>query len=446
MLMTEWNNKTVRALLWPLIVEQLLAVTIGIVDTVMVSSAGEAAVSGVSLVDQINQLLIIIFTALATGGSVVASQYIGRKDSKNCAASSKQMMLANTVLSVFLMVVTLIFYKYILYAAYGKMEDEVTQNARVYFRITSLSFPFFALYTSSASLFRAMGNSRIPMFTAVFMNVINIIFNWIFIIVLKTGVAGAAASTLICRIAGCVLIFILQCKDKYAPIYPENIHKTKLDALAIKKILRIGVPAAVESSLFQFGKILLARLVTDFGTAAIAANAVTGAIASFVYMPGTGFGMAILTITGQCLGAKDYEGAKLWTFRLIRLTYIVIVSLNIMNLLCMDMWLKLFNLQSETVALTQKYLTLHCITSSIAWPLSFALPNALRAAGDVKFVMISAVCTMWFVRISSSYLCAYVFGFEGLSVWIGMGLDFFFRAVIFTTRWKRGKWRSKNVI
>ncbi|MDR0551741.1 MAG: MATE family efflux transporter [Spirochaetaceae bacterium] len=444
--MEKWTNKSVWRLLWPLIVEQLLAVTIGIADTAMVTAVGESAISGVSLVDQINQLLIIAFSALATGGSVVVSQYIGRGDTSNSANASKQLLLANLCTSCTITLVTLLSYKYILLLVYGNIEIAVMENAKRYFWMSALSMPFFAATTSCGALFRAMGNSRLPMFTAVFMNVINIAGNAVFIFIFNMGVTGAALATLICRAAGAAILFAFLLSNHSAPIYPESLHKTKPDMLMIKRILNIGIPGAVESSLFQFGKILLSRLVSAFGTASIAANAITGSVASFVFMPGTGFCMALLTVVSQCLGAKDYAEAKRWTFRLMRTMYITLAILNIIILCTLDWWLGLFDLSAEAVSLTKNFLRLHCITSSIAWPLSFGLPNSLRAAGDAKFVMYTAIGTMWLVRITSAYLFAYIFHFGALAVWMGMGLDFFFRGTIFTVRWLSGKWESKRVI
>jgi putative MATE family efflux protein len=433
-------------LLWPLIVEQLLAVTIGIADTAMVTSAGEAAISGVSLVDQINQLLIILFSALATGGAVVVSQYAGRGDRGNSASASRQIMLSNAAVSLAVMLITLLCYQHILRAVYGHIETAVMENARRYFFISTFSLPFFAVYTSSASLFRALGNSRLPMLAAILMNIINIGGNALFIFVCGMGAAGAALATLLCRIAGAVFLLWFQLTAKNSPIHLRDIHITKIDTIMIKRILRVGIPGAVENSLFQFGKIFLSRVVSQFGTASIAANAISGAVASFIYMPGTGFGMAILTVAGQCIGANDYAGARRWTASLMKTTYISLAALNVMILICMDIWLGVFNLSPETIALTRRFLTLHCISSTIAWPLSFALPNALRAAGDVRFVMITAICTMWFVRITSSYIFAYILDFAALSVWMGMALDFAFRGGIFTTRWLRGRWQTKHVI
>ena len=444
--MEQWNNQKVRRLLWPLIVEQLLAVTIGIADTAMVTSTGETAISGVSLVDQINQLLIILMSALAMGGSVVVSQYIGREDSRSAVSASKQLLLFNLIFSTGVMALTLVFHRLILSLVYGNLDADVMGNAVRYFRLYAFSLPFFAVYTAAGSLFRAAGNSRLPMFAAMLMNVVNISANAIFIFGLKLGVTGAALGTVLCRITGGIFLFLLLIKSKNSNINPHFAPKTTLEPVMIKRILRIGIPGAIENSLFQFGKIFLARVVSGFGTASIAANAISGAVASFIYMPGTGFCMAILTVAGQCIGAKDYEGAKFWTFKLMKTTYIALISLNLMIFFCMDLWLGVFDLSPETIVLTKQFLTLHCISSSIGWPLSFALPNALRAAGDAKFVMVTAVCTMWLVRISSSYIFAYILDFKALSVWMGMALDFFSRGTIFTVRWLHGKWQTKEVI
>ncbi|MHB9293508.1 MATE family efflux transporter [Hollandina sp. SP2] len=441
-----WTNADLFRLLWPLILEQVLNVTIGIADTVMVSTVGETAVSGVSLVDAINVLLVIAFGSLSTGGSVVVSQYIGRRDLKNASRASKQLMYVSLWVSLIIMGLTLLSYRLLLGLIYGHIAPEVLAAAEIYFWISALGYPFLAIYTAGASLFRSMGNSRITMLVALLVNGLNIGGNALLIFGFQMGVAGAAIATLVSRAAAAVVLSILLISRQARPVSLAGIAKTPIDLAMIRRILNIGVPSGLENSMFQIGKLLVSRLVSTFGTPSIAANAITSSIGSFIYMPGQGFGMAILILVGQCVGARDYRGAKVYTKKLMYLAYGVLIFLNLLIFLCMEPLVSCFSLSDEAHALTKQFLSVHCISSSIAWPLSFALPNALRAAGDARYCMILASVSMFTVRLSLSYILASVFGLGAVGIWFGMAGDFLVRGTCYTWRWLHGRWQEKTVI
>jgi putative MATE family efflux protein len=427
-------------------VEQVLNVTIGIADTVMVSTVGESAVSGVSLVDAINVLLIIAFGALSTGGSVVVSQYIGRRDLKNANRASKQLMYVSLWVSLIIMGFTLLSYRLLLRFIYGNIAPEVLAAAETYFWLSALGYPFLAVYNAGASLFRSMGNSRITMLVTLLVNGLNIGGNVLFIFGFQMGVAGAAIATLISRAVAAVVLSALLMSQRAGPVSLAGIGKTPMDLAMIRRILNIGIPSGLENSMFQIGKLLVSRLVSTFGTPSIAASAITSSIGSFIYMPGQGFGMAILIIVGQCVGARDYRGAKAYTKKLLYLTYGVLIFLNLLIFLSMEFLVSCFSLSLEAHALTKRFLSIHCISSSIAWPLSFALPHALRAAGDARFCMILASVSMFTVRLSLSYVLSSVCGFGAVGIWFGMAGDFLVRGTCYTWRWLHGRWQEKAVI
>jgi len=442
----DWNNRRLFSLLWPLIVEQLLIVTMGIVDMVMVSSVGEHAVSGVSLVDTVNFLIITAFNAIATGGSVVAAQYIGRNDEKNACCSARQLIYIGIVISLVLMVFTMILCRAMLRLVFGNIADDVMQSAQIYFLITALSYPFLALYTSASALFRCMGNSKITMSTALLVNILNVGGNALFIYGMKMGVGGAALSTLIGRIIAALMLTRLLMKDKTKIINLTGLSKISFDGAMIKRILNIGIPSGLEASMFQIGKILITRIFTAFGTVAIAANAVAGTINSMAFMPGSGYGIGLLIIAGQCIGAGDYLATKRYTKKLMILSYATYFIININIFIFMNQIIGIFNLSQEAHQLCVMFLRIHCITSTLFWVPSFVLPNALKAAGDARYVMIVAACTMWLVRVCLAYLLAFPLGFGPLAVWIAMGADFLFRGIFFGRRWLSNKWIEKKVI
>jgi len=442
----DWNNKRLFTLFWPLIIEQLLVVTIGIVDMVMVSSVGEHAVSGISLVETINFLIITAFNAIATGGSVVASQYLGRRDVKNASGSARQLVYISLFISVILMVFTIITRRLMLRTIFGNIADDVMQSADIYFLFIALSYPFLALYTAAAAMFRSMGNSKVPMRAVILLNIFNVIGNALLIYGMKLGVAGAAISTFIGRVIVAVLLIYLLVKDKTRIINLHGLTKIKLESDMIKRILNIGVPSGLEASMFQIGKILITRIITAYGTVAIAANAVGATINSIAFMPGSGYGMGLLIVVGQCIGAGDYLAAKKYTKKIMILSYLTYLAININIFIFMNPIISIFKLSPEAHEMCALFLRVHCITSTLFWCPSFVLPNALKAAGDARFVMIVAGCTMWLVRVCLAFFMAFTLGLGPVAVYLAMGADFFFRGVIFTKRWLSNKWIEKKVI
>jgi putative MATE family efflux protein len=421
-----WNNRSLFRLLWPLVIEQILAVTMGAADTAMVSSVGEFAVSGVNIIDNINNLLIIAFAALCTGGAVVVSQYLGRRDAKKSAAAARQLVCIVVFVSLIIMVITIALRRPIIRLFYGKIEADVMNGAALYFLITALSYPFLALYNANAALFRASGNSRSPMKIALLVNVTNIGGNAFLIFVLRLGIAGAALSTLISRVAASLITLYMLVKSR-GPISLSGITRTRLSRPLMHSILNVGVPSGLESSMFQIGRLLTQRIFTTFGTSAMAGNAIAGVVNSFSFMPGTAFGMALLTIVGQCMGAGDYRAAKRETAKIMKLAYVTLIVLSALIFIFIDPLISLFKLSDAAHAYAKDFLRVHCISMMIGWPMSFALPNALRAAGDARYVMIVASVSMRTVRVSAAYLLSYVFSLGPLGVWIALGADFISR-------------------
>jgi len=441
-----WNNRALFSLLWPLIIEQVLAVAMGAIDTVMVSTVGEHAVSAVNIVDNINNLLIIAFGALCTGGAVVVSQYIGRKDHSNSSIAAKQLVYSVTVISLITMTFTVLMRRPVISLVYGSIENDVMDAASVYFFFTGLSYPFLALYNANASLFRAAGNSKVPMSIALLVNIINIFGNAFFIYVLKTGVLGAALSTLISRIIAAAITTVMLVRSRTSPISLFGLHHVRFVRSMIKNILNVGIPSGLESSMFMIGKLLTQRIFAVFGTGAIAANAIASIVNSFSFMPGTAFGIALLTVVGQCIGAGDYPAAKRQVFKIMKITYITLFVISGTTYIFMEPLVSLFNLSPSAHELAKSILRVHCISMGIGWGMSFALPNALRAAGDARYVMIVAAISMWTVRVCASYFFSFTLKLGPLGVWLAMGADFLVRGTSYLLRWIRGKWQEKRVI
>lgn len=440
-----FSNKALRNLIIPLIIEQMLAVTIGVADTVMVSSCGEAAVSGISLVDSINFLLIMIFSSLATGGAVICSQYIGRGDKNNANLAAKQLFYSILVLSLVVSVLAITLRTTALRLIFGSIEADVMANAKIYFLLSAISYPFLGVYNAGAALFRAMGDSKTSMYISILMNCINLCGNAITIFAMHMGVTGAASATLVSRIVGAVLITVLLL-NKHRTVYYDNLQKPEFKWSIIKSILQIGVPNGLENGIFQIGKILVSSIVAGFGTVSITANAVAGNLASIQIIPGSAIGMAMITVVGQCVGAKNYDDVKKYTKKLMILAFIATWIMTGFMLLFSDTILSFYALSPETKALTMEVFIVHGICAVLFWPFAFTLPNALRAANDVRFTMLVSLFSMWIFRIAFSYVLALYFNMGVVGIWIAMCIDWFCRAIFFIVRFARGKWKSISYI
>ena len=450
-----FDNKALKKLIIPLVVEQLLVITVGFADTVMVASVGEAAVSAVSLVDAINILLINIFAALGTGGAVVAAQFIGQGSKDKAKYSAKQLILITALLSVIIMVIVIAFNVPLLHMVFGNVEVDVMKNAEIYFLFSAMSYPFIALYNSGAALFRAIGNSKISMINSAVMNVINIILNAIFIFVFRWGVFGAVLATLIARAVACIVILkMLSHRDndvcvndylhwKFDFMYMKH---WSFDFTYIKKILSIGVPSGLENGMFQLGKILVQSLIATFGTYSIAANAVSNNLAQMQIIPGMAMSLAMVTVVGQCVGANDYKQAKYYVKKLLKITYLSMAGLIVVLIIATPSILTFYSLSKETTDLAYQCIFLHAIIAALIWPTSFTFPNALRAANDAKFTMIVSAASMLIFRLCFSYVLGQYMNLGLIGVWIAMFIDWGVRCIFFIWRYFSGKWMNRQLV
>ena len=441
-----FTRQALVALLLPLIAEQALSVTIGLADTLMVSSVGEAAVSGVSLVDSFNTLMIQVMSALATGGAVVTSQYIGHREPKNAKAAAAQILFVLASFSLVVAAVVVVGRHAILRGIFGSIDADVMRYAETYFLLSALSYPFIGLYNAGAALFRAQGNSKISMLSSLVMNVINIGGNAVLIYGFGMGVLGAALASLVSRAVSClVVLWLLQ--RPACPLRVEGLKALAPNGSLIRRILRVGIPAGIENGMFQIGKLSVSSLTSTLGTAAIAANAVANTASTFLNIPANAVGMAALTVVGQCLGAGEKEQAVYYSRRLLLTAYCGAWVMNLSAFLFANRFvISLFNLSPEAQTMALQVMVWFNFVSLFFWPSSFTLPNILRAAGDARFTMAVSILSMWVFRVGFCYVM--VLGFHGrlLSIWMGMFLDWVFRSLCFFVRFARGRWMEQSVI
>ena len=439
------SDRELVKMLIPLVAEQFLVIFVGLVDTAMVSYLSEAAVSGVSLVDMLNQLIIQILAALATGGAVIASQYIGHKEKDKACETANQLLILIILISLGIMAVFLFLRKPLLRLVFGRIEDDVMAQALIYMKISAVSYPFLALYSAGTAIFRSVKKTNITLLMSLLMNVVNIIFNFIFMFGMGLGVAGAALGSLTGRAAAGITVVILLINPG-REIHLAKPSRPLLDGKMVKRILYIGIPNGLENGMFQLGKILVVSVISVFGTVQIAANAVAGNVDAFGVIPGFAFGLAMITIVGQCVGAGDYAQAEYFAKKLFWLSEIVMAIYNACLLVLLPYILNLYVLSDETRSLASTLITMHLIFSMFLWVPSFTLPNALRAGNDVKFTMAVSITSMWVFRVLFSIIFGRWMGLGVLGVWIAMFMDWAFRAVFFAIRFKSRKWQRVKLI
>ena len=427
-----FTRKDLAKLLLPLIVEQLLAVLVGMADVVMVAAVGETAVSGVSLVDSISILIIQMLAALATGGSVVCAQYIGKKQPENACEAAGQLILVTTMVSVVIAVIALIGNRHLLAIIFGKVENSVMENAQIYFWLSALSYPFLAVYNSCAALYRAMGNSKVSMYASLVMNAINIAGNAICVFGLHMGVEGVGIPTLVSRaFAAILMLFLIQRPQNVIRI--RNLQELRFNGRMIEDILKVGVPNGMENTMFQFGKLFLQSLVSSLGTVAIASYAVASNLVTFEYLVGNAIGLGIITIVGQCVGAGEWEQAKQYTKKLVLVNYAALVVICSLMILFRNQVVGIYNLSPEATRTSAEMLFAHSL-AMVVWPLAFTIPYSLRASFDAPFTMYVSVASMWIFRIASAYFFVKVLNLGVMGVWYGMYIDWVFRGLLFVNR------------
>lgn len=442
-LTVDFSRQDLRRLIVPLVIEQLLAITVGLADSLMVAQVGEAAISAVSLVDTVNVLLVNAFAALATGGAVIAGQYLGRREMEKAGHSGQQVLLFMGEASLLITVLLYLGKGFILHVVFGQVEPDVAAYADTYYMIVEASTPFLAIYSAGAALFRVMGNSRISMWVSLLMNGVNVVGNGILIFGFRRGVEGVAIPTLVSRIVAAVVIVALLQK----PDLPMRVQRFTFrhDRYVVKNILRFGVPNGLESSMFQLGKILLLSTVSVLGTASVAANAIGNTVCTFQCVAGNALGLAIVTVVSRCVGAGNYERARYYTKKLMKTTYLYMAGVIILTLVSLPWVLELYNVSAEATDYARQIIWLHGIFGILIWPAAFTLPQALRAAGDTRYTLIVSTISMWTLRVGLGVLLGRYWGFGVVGIWIAMFFDWGLRSLLFIPRFHGHRWETMGL-
>lgn len=440
-----FSNRDLRRLIVPLFLEQLLVILVGLADTFVISYAGEAAVSGVSLVNSFNTIFIFLFTALASGGAVIVSQYIGGEKMEMAGESASQLLMVSTLFSGVVMAVILLSGCPLMGLLFGKVESDVMDACMIYLRISAYSYPALAIYNAEAALFRSIGKTSTTMYIAIFSNVINVVGNIIGVFALHAGVAGVAVPSLIARTFSAVVVTIL-CFRKGNGVYYKKRWICHYNAGLLKRILGIAVPNGVEQGIFQFVKVALSSVVALFGTSQIAANGIAQSIWSLAALVCVTMGPVFITVIGQCMGSRDTEQAEYYFRKLLKITLLISVVWNVLVFALTPLVMQFYDVSEETKKLTIILVLIHNIFNCIAFPFADPLGKGMRAAGDVRFTMAISLATTIGVRLIFSLLFAIVMDMGVIGIAWAMCLDWCSRAVFFYIRFRKGKWKQFQLI
>lgn len=440
-----YTNKALLYLFIPLLVEYALEFFVGLADSIMVASLGEAAISGVSLVDFLVQLLIFSFSALATGGAVVAGQYLGDKQIDKAQNASTQLVWFSTILSSVLMILVILLRQVLIGVLFGQIEADVWHNADMYLYIVALSIPFIAIYNAGAAIFRTTNDATLPMKVMLICDVLNVLGNAFCIYYLGWDVRGVAIPTVISRILAALAILYFVADEEYK-LHIKRTFKHRFDFKILKKVLQVGIPYGIENGLFQLGRVLILSLVSTFGTMAIAANSVGYAIGIFSVLPGFAINLGLTAVISNCVGANDYKQARYYNKKCLVIVFISHIAINLIIFAILPLILGIYNLSDQTAVMASEMIIWHGIFAIIIWPLSFTLPATFRGAGDSKSVMYISLIVMFTCRIALSYVIADWWNVGVFGTWIAMFIDWYVRAGIYIYRYFSDKWTEYRVV
>lgn len=440
-----FNRKSLINLIAPLILEQLFIGTIGIADMLMVAPIGETAISGISLVDSVNMLFHSIFSAIAAGGGIICTQYLGKKEEKHANQAAKQLLLLSGVFSLIVMLVCCLGNQVILRRLFPAASSDVMHEAVTYFYLATVAYPCIMIFDACGAVFRGMGKSKVPLLGATFMCLFNIVLNALFIFVMKWGVLGAGLASLCAKAGGTTLILIFLARER-GQINLKKFRKLSISRKIHWNILRLAVPGAAEDIIFNVGKLLVQGVVTSYGTTAIAANAVALSVADFVQMPAYAVGLGLVTVVGQCIGAEQKQQASFYAKKILTVSFVLEMILSGMTFIWAEPLTEMYHLTPETAAITSQLIRFHAIICGLTWIFAFNIPCVLRAASDVTFILVVSMFSMWTFRVGCSYLFREILNVGVLGVWIAMGMDWGFRGLLYLRRLRSGKWMEKKFI
>ncbi len=450
-------RKDVIKLTVPVILEQTFVVLMGVINTIMAGHLGKEAVSAVGMVDSVNNIFIAFFSALAVGGTVVVAQYAGRGSLGSANEAARHTLYAGFVLSLFITVVLFIFRHSVVSLLFGGAESTVIGYSMVYLQITLPTYPLIAITAIACGVLRGAGDTRTPMKVTIIMNFLNVILSYFLIYGLHIrtahlsisipayGIKGAALGIAAARTIGTALILFTLFKGSKLIKLTIDRH-FKLDISMLKAIFGVGIPASVESLLFNGGKLITQIFVVGMGTASIAANYIGGSLFGLINIPGTAISIAATTLVGQHMGRQEKEEAKGMIVYLTKAAGICLFVMCAAIFPFSNFLPSLYTDNGDVIRITGDLLKTAVASMPLFWVVSFIIPAGLKGAGDAKFTMYVSVFSMWAFRITLGYILGVPLKLGVIGVWLGMYIDWMVRGIFFYMRLRRGKWLNNMVI
>ena len=441
----EFSNRELISLIAPLLAEQFLAIGVGLADSLMVSTVGDAAISAVSLVDSISNLMIYIFSAMAAGGAAVAGQYIGHREQENANSAGQHLIVLLGAVSLTFIALLYLFKHAVLTTVFGHIDADVMAATDKYYTIVIASIPGIALYNGGAAIFRTMERSDVTLKVSLLMNAINVGGNALLIFGFGMDVAGVAIPTLVSRTVAAAVILALLFNDKL-PLHLSNIRSFRLNKHLLRNIFYISIPSGLENGMFQLGRLVLFSLISTFGTASIVANAIGNTLGTFQCVAGIGVNLGLTTVVSQCVGAGDFDGARYYRRKLSKATYAMTAAVNALIFALLPLIMRVYDVSPEGERLAVIVVAIHGIAAILIWVPSFMMPNFLRSAGDARFTMVVSALSMWLCRVLFAYIFGRVMGYGVVGVWFAhSALDWSVRSIVFYARYRGNKWTTKAI-
>lgn len=440
-----FTYREIIGMLGPLILDQFFVYLINMLTTSMVSTSGQDSVSAVSLVGPITMMVMSLFTAISSGGSVVVAQYKGKGDQQKMRHAAGQVVLATFLVALIAAAFLFTFAPSIVDLLFGGAELSVRTKAALYLRGMSISFITFSLYQGTFSVLRGTGDTKTCLRLTVIINVIHLFASMLFLNVLKLDILGTTLSFNLARIiGGGAAVYLLM-----SPRGTLNIHLSEIfrkDFPILKSVFRMGIPFAAEQIFLNGGALIVQAYIVPLGTTSIAANAIGNSVLSLFYSAGFAAVTLSITVIGQCIGAQNIDQAKRYGRKMIVLgTIMEVLSIAILTPL-LSFLIDLYHPQPETRILIQQLMVYAIVALPFVWPSSNVMPSILRAAGDASFTSIASLITMWVMRVGLGYLLAMPLGMGIAGVWLGMVLEWAVRSIIFWARFLGKKWYQKKAI
>ncbi|RWR02243.1 hypothetical protein ED28_09260 [[Pantoea] beijingensis] len=451
---TGWYPKrhSYRVLFWreitplavPILFENMCVLLMGVLSTFLVSRLGAEAMAAVGLAESFSMVIIAFFAAVDLGTTVVVAFSLGKLNRKRARAATRQSLVLMTLASVLLALVIALSGEAIIDVIAGSAAPEVKALALTYLRISVWSYPAAAIALIGCGALRGAGNTKIPMLINGGMNIVNIVisgaliygcFSWS-----GLGFIGAGIGLTISRYLGAIaVIYVLAIGFNPRLKITLKSYFKPMNGAILMEVLGIGLPASIESVLFNGGKLLTQIFVAGMGTDVIAGNFIAFSIASLINLPGNALGSASTIIVGTRLGKRQIGQAERQLKHIFWLSTVGLCALGFLSAPFAGVLARFYTSETDVIEVVKTLVWLNAAFMPF-WAASWVLPAGLKGARDARFTMWISMLGMWGCRIVVGYILGIMLGFGVVGIWLGMFLDWIVRGIFFYWRMISGRW------